>query len=236
MPAGYSFRPRAWAFALAAVVCAAAIALGNWQTRRADEKRVLGERLEQALSGPAVPLPRTAISPQDYAWKLVEARGEFVAGRTVFLDNKIRLGRPGYEVVTPLKLEASSMHVLVDRGWVAAGARRGTLPEVPAPAGLVRIEGLALERLPHALEPGAPASGKVRQNLDLGAFAAESGLALQPVVIQQRKGPQDGLLRDWPRPDTGMEKNQAYALQWYSLGALAVLLALGLSFSRVQPN
>ena len=39
MLAGYSFRPRLWALALAA--CAAGIALGNWQSRRADEKRAL---------------------------------------------------------------------------------------------------------------------------------------------------------------------------------------------------
>ena len=34
MPAGYSFRPRLWAWALAALGCAAFVSLGNWQARR----------------------------------------------------------------------------------------------------------------------------------------------------------------------------------------------------------
>ena len=81
MLAGYSFRPRPWALALAAAACAAGIAAGNWQSRRADEKRA--------------PLPRVAVE------------GEFVPRHTVYLDNRTRRGRAGYEVVTPLKL----------RGW-----------------------------------------------------------------------------------------------------------------------
>jgi surfeit locus 1 family protein len=42
----------------------------------------------------------------------------------VLLDYKIHRGRLGYYVVTPLRIEGSAMHVLVNRGWVAAGARR----------------------------------------------------------------------------------------------------------------
>jgi len=208
MPAGYSFRPRAWPLALALAACAAGIALGNWQSRRAEEKRALGARLEQ-----------------------VSVHGEFVAGRSVLLDNKTRRGRVGYEVVTPLKLK-DSMHVLVNRGWIA----RERISELRTPAGEVRIEGIALERLPHALELETNTGGKIRQNLDLAEFARETGLALQPVVIEQHGGPADGLLREWPRPDAGSEKHAAYALQWYSLAALAVALAVVLAFRKNEDS
>jgi surfeit locus 1 family protein len=208
MPAGYSFRPRAWSLALALAACAAGIALGNWQSRRAEEKRALGARLEQ-----------------------VSVHGEFVAGRSVLLDNKTRRGRVGYEVVTPLKLK-DSMHVLVNRGWIA----RERISELRTPAGEVRIEGIALERLPHALELERNTGGKIRQNLDLAEFARETGLALQPVVIEQHGGPADGLLREWPRPDAGSEKHAAYALQWYSLAALAVALAVVLAFRKNEDS
>ncbi len=204
MLAGYSFRPRAWALALALAACAAGIALGNWQSRRAEEKRALGARLEQ-----------------------VSVQGEFVAGRTVLLDNKTRRGRVGYEVVTPLRLK-DSMHVLVNRGWI----ERERISELRTPAGDVRIDGIALERLPHALELEKNAGGKIRQNLDIAEFARETGLALQPVVIEQHGGSADGLLREWPRPDAGIEKHSAYALQWYSLAALAVVLFVVLSFRK----
>src|SRR6266850_3569370 len=134
---GYSFRPRLWALALAASACAAGIALGHWQTRRAEEKRALGARLELAVKSSASEIPASAIRAGDFALKRVTARGEFMAERTVYLDNKLRRGRPGYEVVTPLRL-SRSMHVLVNRGWVAAPAERTRPPQMHTPAGEVR--------------------------------------------------------------------------------------------------
>ncbi|HJY77256.1 MAG TPA: SURF1 family protein [Burkholderiales bacterium] len=231
MPAGYSFRPRAWALITAAAACAAGIALGNWQAGRADEKRALGTQLEQAFRGPPVEIPAGRIDPRDFVMKHVAARGRFDDAHTVYLDNKLRHGRAGYEVVTPLALDGVS--VLVNRGWVEAGRTRALLPQVPAPAGEVRVEGLGLAHLAHALELGPAPAGKVRQNVDLPAFEKETGLRLQPIVIEQHSKAPDGLLREWPRPDAGIEKHESYALQWYSLAGLAVVLFVALSFRRV---
>src|SRR5687768_2143218 len=106
MPSGYSFRPRAWPLALGALGCAAGIALGNWQSGRAEEKRTAA-RVERVV-----------------------VRGQFLHQHTLLLDNRLRQGRPGYEVLTPLALEDGRTHVLVNRGWVAAGASRDTPPAV----------------------------------------------------------------------------------------------------------
>ena len=208
MPRGYSFRPRLWALALAAAACAAGIGLGNWQSRRADEKRALAEHVQR-----------------------IAVAGEFLPERSVLLDNKLRGGRAGYEVVTPLRL-AEGIHVLVNRGWVAAPPRREELPRVVTPPGRLRIEGIVLSHLPRTLKLGEPGKGRVRQSLELEEFAAESGLTLQAFFIQQHSDSGDGLARDWPPPDAGIEKHQAYSFQWYSLAALAVVLALVLSFRR----
>jgi surfeit locus 1 family protein len=204
MRSGYSFRPRLWAIALAAAACAAGIALGNWQLRRAEEKRVV--------------LPHVTVE------------GEFLPRFTVYLDNKLNHGRVGYEVITPLKLRDGS-NVLVNRGWVAAGATRDALPEVRTPAGQVRVEGIALDGLPRVLSLQKDA-GKLRQTLDIERFAFETGLRLEPRVIEQHSDLPDGLARDWPPRDLGIEKHQGYALQWYSLAALAVVLLVVLSFRK----
>jgi surfeit locus 1 family protein len=212
MPRGYSFRPRLWALALAAAACATGIALGNWQARRADEKRAL-----------AVHVQRIAVV------------GEFLPERTVLLDNKVRNHRAGYEVVAPLRL-AEGIHVLVNRGWIEAPPRRDQLPEVVTPPGRVRVEGLLLPRLPQPLKVGEGAKGRVRQSVDLKEFAAETGLTLQSFVIEQHSSTADGLARDWPPPDAGIEKHQAYSFQWYSLAALAVVLGLVFSFrKKIEP-
>ena len=224
----YSFRPRGWALALAAAGCAAFIALGNWQSHRAAEKRELAVALDRAAASPPIELPATA----DVVHKRVAARGQFVPERTVLLDNKLRRGRPGYEVVTPLRIGGSPWHVLVNRGWMPAPATRDQVPAVRTPTGEVAIDGIALGRLPHALEPG-PSSGRVRQNVDLAAFAAETGLQLLPIVIEQHSDAGDGLQRDWPRADFGIDKHESYALQWYSFAALAAALGIVFSFRRV---
>jgi surfeit locus 1 family protein len=208
MGAGYSFRPRAWPLAAAAAACAAGIALGVWQAGRADQKRALGAQVQR-----------------------IAVHGEFLPERSVLLDNKLRGGRVGYEVVTPLRL-AEGIHVLVNRGWIAAAPQRDKLPEVATPGGRVRVEGVVLARLPQPLKLGEDAKGPVRQRLELKAFAAETGLPLQAFVIEQHAGPADGLVREWPRPEAGAEKNDAYALQWYSLAALALVLGLVFGFRK----
>lgn len=205
----FSFRPPWWAMLLAAVGCAAGIALGNWQTDRAAEKRALATAQVQA-----------------------SLRGVFDAKYTVFLDNKILRGRPGYHVVQPLRLAGGS-HVLVNRGWAAAGASRAQLPEVRTPAGEVALTGLRQERFARAYEPaGGKREGKVWQNVALEEFAAWSGLALERYVVEQHSALDDGLIRDWPRVGADHEKNKAYALQWYSLAALSMVLFLALNLKR----
>ena len=207
------------------------MALGHWQAGRADEKRALGARLEQALRSPPVELGSAPVVADALVWKRVAASGIWDQKNTVYLDNKLRRGRPGFEVVTPLRLDG--LHVLVNRGWVAAGRSRELLPPVATPGGEVRVDGLALPRFAQVLAAGGGAGGKVRQNIELEAFERETGLKLQPIVIEQHSWSPDGLLREWPRPDTGIEKHQSYALQWYSLAVLAVVMFFVLSFRRV---
>jgi surfeit locus 1 family protein len=227
---GYSFRPRGWALALAAVACVAFVSLGQWQSRRADAKRAAALELERAEREAPIELAPGAPEAAALVHKRVAARGVFVADRTVLLANRLRRGRPGYEVVTPLKLSQSQWHVLVNRGWLAAV--HAAAPEVRTPSGEQRIVGIAFERLPHALEAGPPSGGNVRQNLEIARFAAETGLQLEPLVIEQHSASDDGLTRDWPRVDLGIERNESYALQWYSFAALALVLGVVLSFRR----
>lgn len=220
--------------ALAAAACAAGIALGNWQAGRAEQKRALGAQLARAMGSAPIELSSKPVNAEALVSRKVAAKGRFAGEHTIFLDNKLRRGRPGYEVVTPLRLNGT--HVLVNRGWVAAGRTREALPRVPVPAGTVRVEGLALAHLPRVLAAGPAPAGKVRQNLELDRFANETGLRLQPIVIEQHSPADDGLVRDWPRPDAGIEKHESYALQWYSLAVLAVVLLIVLSIRRAGPR
>jgi surfeit locus 1 family protein len=232
---GLRFRPRWWGGLLALAACSAAIALGNWQTRRAQEKHALAERFEQAARTAPASVPSTAALPVSLVFKRLAAKGEFVPRFTILLDNKVYHGRPGYFVVTPLRLSGSAMHVLVNRGWIAAGSRREDLPSVRTPPGEVAVEGLGLEHAPRVLAVGGPPTGRVWQGLAIDEFSRWSGLAVQPVFLEQRSDTPDGLVRDWPAPDFGIDRHTSYAMQWYLIAALAVVIFVSLSFDRVRP-
>ena len=134
----------------------------------------------------------------------------------------------------PLRF-AGSKHVLVNRGWAPAGATRDLLPEIRTPAGELAVSGVRLQRFAQAYAPeGARPEGKVWQNVTREQFSAWSGFALEPYVIEQHSAADDGLVRDWPPAEIGAEKNEAYALQWYALAALSVILFFVLNIRREQ--
>jgi surfeit locus 1 family protein len=233
---GLRFRPRWWAAALVLAACALTVSLGNWQSRRAEEKRRAAERFTQAARGPAAQVPAKPAPAAALVSRRLVATGEFLPQYTILLDNKVYRGRPGYFVVTPLRVRSSAMHVLVNRGWAPAGARREDLPAIATPAGEVTVEGLGLEHAPRVLAAGSAAqTGRVWQRLDLTEFEKWSGLAVQPVFLEQRSELRDGLVRDWPRPDFGIDRHVSYAIQWYLLAGLSATLFIVLSFHREHP-
>ena len=230
---GLRFRPRWWGFALALIVCTATLSLGNWQTRRAEEKRGLAQRFELAARGEPQPVPASQTLSEELVFKRLAMQGEFVPRFTVLLDNKVYRGRPGYFVVTPLRIRGSALHVLVNRGWIAAAARREHIPGVRTPPGDVTLEGFGQAQAPRVLAAGnGRQEGRVWQSLGFAEFERWSGLALHPVFLEQRSALDDGLVRDWPPPDFGIEKHESYAIQWYLLAALSVVLFCVLSFRR----
>ena len=224
-------------FALAALAgVVLTVALGEWQLRRAAEKVETQQRLDQALRGPPVSLPADLIAAATLDYEHVEARGAFRPEMTILLDNRMHDGVVGYEVVTPLRLTPGDIHVLVKRGWVRAGSTREELPAVRTPEGPVRVEGTALPAIRRYVELSPQTvTGKLWQNLDLERFAKLYGVTLQPLVLEQRNDTGDALVRDWRRPDTGVNTHRAYALQWFALGAAIAVTWVVLNVRRGKP-
>ncbi len=217
-----------WTAPLAAALCAIGIALGHWQSGRAAEKREISERLAGYERVSAIRLDAQPVAAENYVWRKVEARGEFDAQRSLFLANRPYRGRSGYYVVTPLRIDGGGRYVLVLRGWLAAG---NGPPAIGASSGTHVVRGLAVPRAPRAYEAGSAQPGdRVRQNIDLAAFEAESGLPLHPFLIEQRGVSDEGLIQDWPARDALLDKHRIYAGQWYALAALSIFIFFVLSF------
>jgi surfeit locus 1 family protein len=128
--------------------------------------------------------------------------------------------------------------VLVQRGWVPRDAReRERLAAVDTPSGLVRIEGRIVPALARLYEFDGAASGPIRQNLDVAAYARETGLALRPLAVVQLDAATpaaDGLLRQWTPVGLDVSKNHGYALQWFALSTL--ITGLYVWFQVIRPR
>jgi surfeit locus 1 family protein len=209
------------------------VAAGHWQQGRMHDKGSL--RAQQDAAGQAGPVALAAL-PTASDWPALRYRpvvidGEYDARRQIFIDNKVQSGRVGYHVVTPLML-ADGRAVLVNRGWIAQGASRATLPDAAPPAGRVTVQGrLALPTAGYIELAPEVTTGPVWQNLDPPRYAAATGVAVLPAVVEQTVAPaeDDGLVRDWPAPDFGVEKHWIYMMQWYAFAGLAIVLWLAFS-------
>lgn len=220
--------------------------LGFWQLDRAAQKQAWQTAIETrgGLSPlRADELAADPVAAESQLHRRVLLRGRWLAARTVFLDNRPMDGRIGFFVVTPLQLENRREAILVQRGWAPRNAlERSRLPAVATPDGVIELPGRLIAAPSRLFELGAAASGAIRQNLPAESFAQEIGRPLLPLTVLQLEaatvtapaGPADGLLRDWPAPELGLQKHYGYAFQWFALCAL--ILGLYVWFQLIRPR
>ena len=230
---------RFWLIALAtALAMLATASLGRWQLSRAAEKLALQSMLDARGAMPAIDgavlvrrspgMADTGDAAQAWVHRAVTLEGRWLPEHTVYLDNRQMQGRPGFFVLTPLRLKSGGV-VLVQRGWAPRNfLDRQQLPQVQTPQGEVRVEGrvaLSPSRLyEFAGGDRALGSSRIRQNLDLAAFRSETGLALANLTVLQTGVVSEGLQRDWPVIGAGVDKHYGYAFQWFGLCGLIALL------------
>lgn len=230
-------RALVWAVALAAMALTAS--LGRWQLSRAAEKEALQAAIAErqrlpALDGASFAQALSDDQARELLHRAITLRGQWLADRTVFLDNRPMARQTGFYVLTPLRLTGSDRVVLVQRGWAPRHqVDRSLLPPVQTPTGAVQVSGRIAAHPPRVYQLGQEQGGAIRQNLDLDAWRAETGLPLAPVLVVQTGAASDGLQRDWPEAASGVEKHYGYAFQWFGLCTLIGLLLLW--FQVVRP-
>lgn len=229
--------PRFWLVTTAALaVAGGTFLLGQWQMGRAAQKEALQAAIT-AQSQLAV-LDNAAFyaikNVADALHRPALLKGVWQASHTVFLDNRPMNGQTGFFVVTPLALEGSRQVVLVQRGWVRRDfTSRTRLPDIATPAGLVTVQGRIAPPPSKLYEFKGVESGRIRQNIDVSAFALETSLSLSTVSLIQTGATSEGLLRDWAAPNLGVEKHHGYAFQWFALCALTT--GLYVWFQLIHP-
>jgi surfeit locus 1 family protein len=231
------FQFRLIPFIAAALAVALGVSLGQWQLRRADQKHAIEITMSVRETAPEVPLNAEPLSPEqaeNFEFRRVMLHGIYKPEWQIFLDNRPHKGVAGFVVLMPLKLAGSDMHVLVARGWLPRDpANRARIAPFETPRGLVQVQGMVKRNAGHVMQLGSaqplhPAA--IVQNLDPADFARASKLNVHPFIVEQVSDAKDGLVRDWPRPSSGVDKHLGYAFQWFALAATALIFFLVTGF------
>lgn len=227
-----SFRFKLIPFIATVLLVALGVSLGNWQERRATQKLTLQARLADGNAAAPLTLDGKPMAAEAVEFRRVAMRGEFVRDWPLYLENRPYQGRAGFYLLMPFKIAGSGMHVLVERGWLPRDpAVRDKLPAYATPQGEVTVEGVARLNAGRVMQLGdAPvlAPKAIVLNADPLQLAKDSGMTMQPFVVEQGAAPLPAgddtrMVRDWPAPALGVEKHQGYAFQWYALAAMAVI-------------
>jgi surfeit locus 1 family protein len=224
------FHLRLIPFVVTVLLVAVGVSLAQWQTRRAEQKLHIEASLVARAALPPVAVGAALLDPAEVEYRQVRARGEFIRDWGIYLDNRPQNGRPGFYVVMPFRLTESGLSVLVERGWIPLNrSDRNRMKPFVTPRGTIDIRGIARLHAGRVMQLGAAPALKpaaIVQNLEIAAFSKAAGMPLQPIVIEQASVAgevDDGLIRDWPTPSSGVAQHRGYAVQWYALALMALV-------------
>lgn len=224
------FRPKRWPTLAALALLALMLAAGNWQLSRAEFKRQLQAQYDAAASMAPVDLSRLR-ADTSLQYRRVSAAGKWLPQRAILIDNKVYHGVVGYHLIMPFEVAGTQQTLLVNRGWLA---RSAPIARIVSQAGTGQFfSGLAVlpnERFveldSHTIE------GNVWQNLSLQRYRQRSGLDVAPILVEENNPAADGLIREWRKPDAGVDKHLGYAFQWFCMAATLVALYVFYSCKR----
>jgi surfeit locus 1 family protein len=214
------------------------IRLGFWQLEREKEKLDLQSLFESRLSAETQELD-SLDADSDLQNVSVRMLGQYDNAHTFLLDNKINEGQAGFEVISPFLVEGGEL-VMVNRGWIASNAYRENLPQPEAIEGEVELSGAIYVPLgdqfmlaQDELGTGWP---RIIQSLDMKRMSeALDEQRLFPYTVRLAPFSPGVYVRNWPVFTTSPERHKGYAIQWFSMASVLLLLYLYLS-TRPEDN
>lgn len=216
---------------LSIVVAATCIRLGFWQLDRLRERQARNDLIRQRLALPPLELSEADWTRADLAYRNAEGAGRWDPAHELVLVNRAREGAPGAHLVTPLQVEAGSVAVLVDRGWIPQEATGELGRQAYAAKGLVRVSGV-LRPAPEEpswawlADPTPAPDGTPRASwrvLHIPWIEIQIPYPVAPYYLELTSAPPDG---DQPVPESEIDLSDGphlgYAIQWFLFSATAL--------------
>jgi surfeit locus 1 family protein len=157
--------------------------------------------------------------------------GHYINNLTLFLQNRYYQGQYGIEVITPFKIAGENKLLLVNRGWIKTN--NATVP-IQNIQGKQKITGniklfepefilgkIILKQTPTEL---------IIQKIDINALSKATHEVFYPFVLRLDTTQPHGFVRDWVITTIPPERHMAYAIQWFLMAAVLVVIFLRVRF------
>lgn len=226
---------------------------GFWQLHRAEEKReILATQSALHANAPvafagvgngysSIGIDRSAEHSSEsddstlaQRYLRVTATGEVHPQQVFLIDNRVHGGRPGYEVLVPLKVVmdgGESLWLMVNRGWLAGGLDRSQLPAIPPLGEIATFTGYLYQPFGKHLVLAddvwaAAVSPLVIQHFDHDKLERYLGGKVYPYSLRLEESPNGALKSNWIIVNVQPEKHTAYAVQWFAMAFALVILTV----------
>lgn len=169
--------------------------LGTWQVKRLRWKTDLISEAEDRLILPPLSLPPVlnpeVASSSEFDYRRVLVKGRFCHDQEMYVTPRMRDGREGVIVMTPLDRGPGASKLLIKRGWVSKKHLLQSSRPLSLPEGEVEIECL-LRKTPekNSFTPDSPADSNVYHFLDVNDMAEKTGC--QPILLEELFDPAVG--------------------------------------------
>ena len=163
--------------------------LGSWQMHRLDWKQTLINQINENVERPAISLQHGENDIDDYKYRRVKIKGEFLHEKEIhlFVGSKSPRSRPGYNILTPLKRDDGSF-VLVDRGWVPSDIKQAEERPETLVSGEVEVEGIIYAgETPMRFTPENDIEKNLWFWIDLDKIENYAGINLQNFYVRALK-------------------------------------------------
>ena len=192
------------------------IALGSWQIIRLNWKLELINQIETSLKDNPVNLS-TAIKKN---YLRIKTNGSIDFKKQIYLYNLNEKGKPGFEVVSPLKI--GNKNYLLNRGWIPFDKKDDEIINIVDESNIIGI--LKKQIKPNRFKPKNDISNNYWFTLNRDDIFKFTGKKFSPYVIYLSGN------NELPKPKlitANISNNhKKYAMTWFSLAISILLLYL----------
>jgi len=204
------------------------VRLGVWQIDRWGEKTELLKQYEININ---ISLSEDGLEQDilESNYKKLSITGVWVPKDMFFLDMRKHKGISGMQVVMPMLL-SNGKKVLINRGWVKHTLGNKDNPIIKTPINKQNISGI-IRSANKSYFMTNDESSKRKMFVDI-EMLTENDNNLFPGIVIQVGGEEDGLIRDWQKPNFRPAMHLGYAIMWFAFAIILLVMSLYMSINR----